>query len=95
MYQEESIHPTTQLPDGLGSIAMDNNGGIALAYMKSNSTSVIRVLLTGRRSCDPLGTLPMVKQLQLQGPLTRPEATGTVIMQISFGPGWSYFLAYE
>ena len=67
MYQE-GIYT----PDGdtrwMGSITMDNNGSIGLAYMKSNSTSIYPGLYyTGRRSCDPLGTLPITETTVIAG----------------------------
>lgn len=48
----------------MGSIAMDNNGSIGLSYIKSNATSIYPGLYyTGRRSCDPLGTMPLTEVL--------------------------------
>ncbi len=67
MYQE-GIYT----PDGdnrwLGSIAMDNNGGIGLCYSKSNSSSTyMSIAYAGRRSCDPLGTLPIEETVVVAG----------------------------
>jgi hypothetical protein len=59
-------------PDGatrwMGSIAMDNNGSIGLSYIKSDATSIFPGLYwTGRRACDPLGTLPLTETTVVAG----------------------------
>jgi hypothetical protein len=47
---------------------MDNNGSIGLSYVKTNSTSIYPgIFYTGRRSCDPLGTLPVTETLVVTG----------------------------
>jgi hypothetical protein len=52
----------------LGSIAMDNNGSIGLSYIKSNATNIYPGLYyTGRRTCDPLGTLPVTETTVIAG----------------------------
>lgn len=52
----------------MGSIAMDNNGSIGLSYIKSNATSIYPGLYyTGRRTCDPLGTLPVTETTVIAG----------------------------
>jgi PKD repeat protein len=52
----------------MGSIAMDDNGSIALCYVKSDATSIYPGLYyTGRRACDPLGTLPVTETLAKLG----------------------------
>jgi PKD repeat protein len=68
MYQE-GIYTPDASTRWLGSIAMDNNGSIALAYMKSNSTSTTYpgLYYTGRRTCDPLGTLPVTETVAIAG----------------------------
>ena len=45
----------------MGSIAMDDNGSIGLCYMKSSSSIYPGLYYTGRRACDPLGTLPLTE----------------------------------
>ena len=61
MYQEGIYTPDANTR-WMSSIAMDNNGSIALCYMKSNSSNIYPGLYyTGRRSCDPLGTLPITE----------------------------------
>jgi hypothetical protein len=59
-------------PDGatrwMGSIAMDNNGSIGLSYIKSDAASIFPGLYwTGRRVCDPLGTLPLTETTVVAG----------------------------
>jgi GEVED domain/Secretion system C-terminal sorting domain len=52
----------------MSSICMDNNGSIGLSYLKSNGTSIYPGLYyTGRRTCDPLGTLPVTEVLIVAG----------------------------
>src|SRR6185369_10727161 len=47
---------------------MDNNGSIALAYMKSDASTIFPGLYyTGRRPCDPLGTLPIAETVAIAG----------------------------
>jgi hypothetical protein len=67
MYQEGIYTPDAN-SRWMGSIAMDNNGSIGLSYLKSNSTSIYPGLYyTGRRTCDPLGTLPVTEQVAIAG----------------------------
>lgn len=67
MYQEGIYTPGTDTR-WMGSICMDNNGSIGLSYLRSNSTSMYASLYwTGRRSCDPLGTLPLTETLVVAG----------------------------
>jgi hypothetical protein len=52
----------------MGSIAMDNNGCIGMAYLKSNSSNIFASLCyAGRRECDPLGTLPISEVVAITG----------------------------
>ncbi len=67
MYQEGIYTPDANTR-WLGSIAMDNNGSIGLSYIKSNSTALYPGLYyTGRRTCDPLGTLPVTEAVVVAG----------------------------
>lgn len=67
MYQEGIYAPGSDTR-WMGSICMDNNGSIGLSYLRSNSTSMYPSLYwTGRRSCDPLGTLPLTETLAVAG----------------------------
>ncbi|MGZ4054547.1 MAG: PKD domain-containing protein [Bacteroidia bacterium] len=67
MYQE-GIYTPDAATRWMGSIAMDNNGSIALCYLKSDATSIYPGLYyTGRRSCDPLGTLPITETVAKAG----------------------------
>jgi len=67
MYQEGIYTPDANTR-WMGSIAMDNNGSIGLSYLKSNSTSIYPGLYyTGRRTCDPLGTLPVTETVAIAG----------------------------
>ncbi|MEI6487854.1 MAG: T9SS type A sorting domain-containing protein [Bacteroidota bacterium] len=67
LYQEGIYAPDTD-NRWMGSIAMDNNGGIALCYLKSNATSTYPGLYyAGRKPCDPLGTLPIAETTVMAG----------------------------
>jgi hypothetical protein len=68
MYQEGIYDPDTSTR-WMGSIAMDNNGSIGLSYLKSNTTGTIYpgLYYTGRRACDPLGTLPVTEVTVIAG----------------------------
>ena len=66
LYQE-----STYAPDGdsrwLGSIAMDDNGSIGLAYCKSSSTTYPTLCYTGRNANDPLGTMTFSETVAANG----------------------------
>ncbi len=65
---QEGIYTPDASTRWLGSIAMDNNGSIGLSYIKSDATSIYPGLYwTGRRSCDPLGTMPITETLVVAG----------------------------
>ncbi|MBL7753365.1 MAG: hypothetical protein JNM44_02725 [Chitinophagaceae bacterium] len=67
IYQQGIYAPDTNTR-WMGSIAMDNNGCIGMAYLKSNSSSIYPSLCyTGRRECDPLGTLPIAEYVAAPG----------------------------
>ncbi|MEZ5046271.1 MAG: hypothetical protein R2831_04695 [Chitinophagaceae bacterium] len=61
MYQQ-GIYTPDAATRWMGSIAMDNNGSIGLAYLKSDANTIYPGLYyTGRKECDPLGTLPITE----------------------------------
>jgi GEVED domain/Secretion system C-terminal sorting domain len=61
LYQEGIYTPDTDTR-WMGSIAMDSNGSIGICYVKSNPSSTYPgIYYTGRRTCDPLGTLPVTE----------------------------------
>ncbi len=67
MYQQGIYAPTTD-NYWMGSIAQNDNGDIALCYMKSNSTSIYPSLCyTGRKSCDALGTMTIAETVAKAG----------------------------
>ncbi len=67
MYQQ-GIYTPDASTRWLGSIAMDDYGSIGLCYMKDNSSSIYPGLYyTGRRLCDPLGTLPITETVANAG----------------------------
>ncbi|MFM8433381.1 MAG: hypothetical protein ACKOA1_11340, partial [Bacteroidota bacterium] len=68
VYQEGIYNPDASTR-WMGSIAMDNNGSIGLAYMKTDVATTLYpgIYYTGRRTCDPLGTLPVTESLVVAG----------------------------
>jgi hypothetical protein len=68
MYQEGIYTPDSDTR-WMGSIIMDDNGSIGLSYMKTNASTNLYpgLYYTGRRSCDPLGTLPITEQIIVGG----------------------------
>jgi hypothetical protein len=67
LYQE-GIYVPDAATRWMGGIAMDNNGSIALCYMKSDATSIYPGLYyTGRRACDSLGSMPITEQVAIIG----------------------------
>ena len=67
MYQE-GIYTPDAATRWMGAICMDNNGSIGLSYLKSDATSIFPGLYyTGRRECDPLGTLPVSEVMVVAG----------------------------
>lgn len=65
---QEGIYTPDASTRWMGSLCMDNNGSIGLSYLKANSTSIYPGLYyTGRRSCDPLGTMPVTETLVVAG----------------------------
>ncbi len=67
IYQQGIYNPDSATR-WMGGIAMDVNGSIGLSYIKSDATSIYPGLYyTGRRSCDPLGTLPITETMVVAG----------------------------
>ncbi|MFN0032796.1 MAG: GEVED domain-containing protein [Flavobacteriales bacterium] len=69
MYQEGIYNPDNA-NRWMGSMAMDNNGSIGISYIKSRKTTPAifpGLYYTGRRACDPLGTLPVTEVLVQAG----------------------------
>ncbi len=65
---QEGVYTPDASTRWMGGIAMDVNGSIGLSYMKSDATSIYPGLYyTGRRSCDPLGTLPITESVVVAG----------------------------
>lgn len=67
MYQQGVYTPDASTR-WVGSIAMDDNGSIALCYAKSDATSVKPSLgYTGRLATDPLGTMSFAETIAIAG----------------------------
>ena len=59
IFQEGTYAPADAVNRWMGSVAMDNNGNMGLAYSVSDAVSVYPgIRYTGRLSGDPLGTMP-------------------------------------
>lgn len=66
LYQEGTYTPDAH-ERWLGSIAMDDNGSIALCYAKSSTTVYPSLAYTGRLSTDPLGTMSFAEEIAIAG----------------------------
>lgn len=66
IYQEGTYSPDAS-SRWCGSIAMDDNGSIALAYAKSSSTVAPGIYYTGRNAGDPLGQMTYTEQTAVAG----------------------------
>jgi PKD repeat protein len=73
LYQEGTFTPDTD-SRWMGSIAMNVNGSIALAYCKSSSTTYPTLAYTGRLAGDPLGVMTFAETVVITGTSTQ---TGT------------------
>jgi hypothetical protein len=61
LYQEGTFAPDSS-NRWMGSVSMDKNGNIALAYNVSSSTVFPSIRYTGRLSTDPLGSMTFLEQ---------------------------------
>ncbi len=61
IYQQSTFAPGAEC-HWLGSIAMDDNGSIGLAYAVSSSTTFESLRYTGRNANDPLNTMTLAEQ---------------------------------
>jgi PKD repeat protein len=68
IYQQGLYAPDTKTR-WLGSIAMDDNGAIALCYARASTTAgdYMSLYYAGRKACDPINTLPIAEQLAVAG----------------------------
>ncbi len=66
LYQEGTYTPDSDTR-WIGSIAMDDNGSIGLAYCKSSSTTYPSLCYTGRLATDPLGTMTFAETIAIAG----------------------------
>ncbi|HXB12016.1 MAG TPA: hypothetical protein VNZ45_08535, partial [Bacteroidia bacterium] len=68
IYQQSTYAPADGISRWNGTIAMDQNGGIGLAYNVSDPVSVYPgIRYTGRKSCDPLNTMTMAEVTAVSG----------------------------
>lgn len=69
----------TYAPDGdhrwMGSIAMDQDGNIALGYSVSSPTTFPSIRYAGRHASDPLGTLPQGEMSVVEGTFSQTGIT--------------------
>jgi len=75
VYQQGTYAPDTE-NRWMGSIAMDANGSIGLAYAVSGAGEFPSLRYTGRLSTDPLGTLPYVEVVAKAGIGSQTAASG-------------------
>ena len=91
LYQEGTYTPDAATR-WIGSIAMDDNGNIGLAYCKSSSSVYPSLCYTGRLSSDPLGTMTFAETVAAAG--TASETSGNRYgdySQLSLDPDGSTF----
>ncbi len=67
LYQEGTYAPSDGQTRWIGSIAMDNNGSIGLAYNKAGSSTYPSLGYTGRLSGDPLGQMTLTETIAAAG----------------------------
>ena len=63
IYQEGTYAPADGLHRWMGSIALDQNGNIALGYSASGSTIYPDIRFTGRFASDPLGVMTIAETI--------------------------------
>ena len=73
LYQEGTYTPDAHTR-WIGSIAMDDNGSIGMAYCKSSSTVYPSLCYTGRLSSDPLGTMTFAETVAIAGAAAETSA---------------------
>ncbi len=67
IYQQSTYAPADGLSRWNGSIAMNNNGDIAMGYSTSSSTAYPSDRYTGRRACDALNSMTVTEQVAFAG----------------------------
>ncbi len=67
IYQQGTYAPADGVSRWNGSICMDNNGNISLAYNVSSNSIFPGIRYTGRFSTDPLGTMSITEQTAISG----------------------------
>jgi hypothetical protein len=77
IYQQSTYAPDTD-SRWVGSMAMDDNGSIAMAYAVSSTVTPVSLRYTGRYSSDPLNTMTVAEQTAIAG-------TGAQIFTNRFG----------
>lgn len=74
LFQEGTHSPDTD-SRWMGSIAMDQAGGIALGYSVSSGTTFPSITYTGRLAGDPLGTMPLGEVTAVAGLFSQTGTT--------------------
>ncbi len=67
IYQEGTFAPDDGLDRFMGSMAMDGNGNIGLAYNVTSPDMFVGVRFTGRRASDPLGEMTVQEFTLVEG----------------------------
>lgn len=70
LYQEGTYAPDDGLDRFMGSIAIDHNGNIGLAYNVSSENDFVGVRFTGRFASDPLGEMTIDETVAVEGVAT-------------------------
>ncbi|MFT6707242.1 MAG: hypothetical protein ACJATF_002086 [Flavobacteriales bacterium] len=67
LYQEGTFAPNDDLDRFMGSIAIDDNGTIGMAYNVSSPDTYVGIRYTGRFDTDPLGVMTMPETTVING----------------------------
>lgn len=67
IYQQGTYSPDNTYNRWMSGIAINGNGDIGLSYNLTNNTLAPSIRYTGRRDCDPLGTLPITETIIVDG----------------------------
>ncbi|MFT4534733.1 MAG: hypothetical protein ACJA1A_001495 [Saprospiraceae bacterium] len=92
LYQEGTFSPADNKDRFMGSVAMDANGNIGLAYNVTSAEEFVGVRFTGRYASDPLGvmTVEEVKVVEGQGTISSGGRFGDYA-QMSVSPNGNTF----
>jgi len=86
IFQEGTYTPPAGRHAFAGSMAMDIQGNIGLAYSSVSTTEMISQRYTGRLSSDPVGDMTLSEQLIIQSTANSPQTRFQDYVQLSIDP---------